>query len=64
VRTKQTIALLINGADRLLVGDCRPNQPVHIFHCRIFAWTTLISFPTIPPAKLSCVMSAHRFITQ
>ena len=32
VGAKQTIALLINGADRLLVGDCRPNQPVHIFY--------------------------------
>ena len=32
VRAKQTGEILVNGADRLLVRDRRPNQPVHVFH--------------------------------
>lgn len=32
VRAKQPRQLFIDGADRLLVCDRRPNQPVHILH--------------------------------
>src|SRR5262245_42820856 len=32
VRAKQPREFLIDGGDRLLIRDCRPNQAVHILH--------------------------------
>src|SRR5689334_17166863 len=52
VRTKQTVTLLINGADRLPGGDRGPDQSVHVFHCLDFRFDDAHLTFTIPLARL------------
>ena len=52
VWTKQTVALLVNGADRLLVGDRRPDQSVHVFHRLDFRFDDAHLTFTIPLVRL------------
>ena len=58
VWTKQTVALLVNGADRLLVGDRRPDQSVHVFHRLDFRFDDAHLTFTIPLVRLSLGLSA------
>src|SRR5262249_21739875 len=48
VRTKQTVALLINGANWLPIRNRRPDQSVHVFHCLDFRFDEAHLTFTIP----------------
>ena len=59
MRTKQSVALLVYGADRLSVRDRRPNQPIHLLHSLDLSFDNSHSIFTIAPAAATATVSTR-----